>query len=220
MDVTQVIEWLDEHKDAIASIGLIVSGIWAVWVWKKKGGNSSTGIQNQNPPNSGKQINAPVTVNGHATVNQQFGDTHHHGLSFDDAMKLAEKLAAEKGEEDAQFIKSLQETIQALTLVNTKKYDIKQAFELLDQGDTTQAETIFAGVAAEARQAGKEASISEAEALRHLGSLAFLHDTQKAFAAYKRSTELDPKSLNGWDGLMRNTKDLIFLIMKKNMKEL
>jgi tetratricopeptide (TPR) repeat protein len=192
----QIIEWLKEYKDAITSLSIIVGGGWAVWVWRKKqGGNSSAGIQNQNSPNLGKQINAPVTANGHATVNQ------HFGLSFDDAMKLAEKLAAEKGEKDAQVIKSLQETIQALTLVNTKKYDINKAFELLDQGDTTQAEAIFAGVAAEARQAGKEASISEAEALRHLGSLAFLHDTQKAFIAYKRSTELDPESLDGWNQL-------------------
>jgi len=69
MDIAQIIEWLDQHKNAIASIGLIASGIWAVWVWKKKqDGNSSAGIQNQNPPNSGKQVNAPVTASDHATV--------------------------------------------------------------------------------------------------------------------------------------------------------
>ena len=72
MDIAQVIEWLDQHKNAIASIGLIASGVWAVWVWKKKqDGNLSAGIQDQNSPNSGKQINTPFTANGHATVNQQ-----------------------------------------------------------------------------------------------------------------------------------------------------
>jgi tetratricopeptide (TPR) repeat protein len=202
MDIAQIIEWLDQHKDAIASIGLIASGIWTVWIWKKKqGGNSSIGIQNQNSPNSGEQINVPVTANGHAAVNQQFGDTHHHGLSVEDAMKLAEKLAAEKGEKDTQLIKSLQETIQALTQQNAQKYDIQQAFDLLAQGDTAQAEAIFAAVAAEARKTGKEANLKEAEALRHLGSLAFLHDTQKAFTAYQRSTELDPENLDGWNNL-------------------
>lgn len=96
MEIAQVIVWLDKHKDAIASIGLIVSGIWAFWVWKKKQAGSSTiGIQNQNSSNAGKQINAPATANDHAAVNQHFGDTYnHHGLSVDDAMKLA----AEKGE--------------------------------------------------------------------------------------------------------------------------
>lgn len=203
MDIAQIIEWLDQHKNAIASIGLIASGIWAVWVWKKKqDGNSSAGIQDQNSPNSGKQIIASVTANGHAAVNQQFGDTHnHYGYSVEDAMKLAEKLATEKGEKDAQVIKSLQETIQALTQQNAPKCNIQQAFDRLAQGDTTQAEAIFVSVAEEARQAGKEANIKEAEALRHLGSLAFLHDTQKAFAAYQRSTELDPDNLDGWNNL-------------------
>lgn len=205
MDFAQIIEWLKEYKDAVASIGLIVSGIWAVWVWKKKQtGGSTTGIQNQNSPNSGKQINAPVSANDHATVNQHFGDTHHHhGLSMDDAMKLAEKLAAEKGEQDAQLIKSLQDTIQALTQQNPQQYDIQQAFDRLAQGDTTQAEAIFTAVAEEAKQAGQAANSKEAEALRHLGSLAFLHDTQKALTAYQRSTELDPDNWDGWNNLGR-----------------
>jgi len=48
---------------------------------------------------------------------------------------------------------------------------------------------------------GKEANVKEVEALRHLGSLAFLHDTQKAFNAYQRSTELDPDSQESWNQL-------------------
>lgn len=203
MEIAQIIEWLDKHKDAIASIGLIVSGIWAFWVWKKKqAGSSTTGIQNQNSPNSGKQINAPVTANDHAAVNQHFGDTYHH-YGYDDSKvaELAAKLASEFRKEDTETIKTLQETIQALTQQNAQKYDIQQALDLLAQGDTTQAEAIFAGVAAEAKQEGKKASIKEAEALRHLGSLAFLHDTQKALTAYQRSTELDPDNLDGWNNL-------------------
>ena len=149
----------------------------------------------------GNQVIAPVTANDRATINQHIGDTHHHGLSVEDAMKLAEKLAAEKGEKDAQVIKSLQDTIQALAQQNTEKYDIQQAFDLLAQGNTAKAEEVFASIADEAKRKGKEANIKEAEALRHLGSLAFLHDTQKAFAAYQRSTELDPDNLDGWNNL-------------------
>ena len=136
MDFAQIIEWLKEYKDAVASIGLIVSGIWAVWVWKKKQtGSSSTGIQNQNSPNSGKQINAPVMANDHATVNQQFGDTYHHyGYDDNKVAELAVKLASEFRKEDAETIKSLQETIQALTQQNPQQYDIQQAFDRLAQG--------------------------------------------------------------------------------------
>ncbi|HNP26853.1 MAG TPA: tetratricopeptide repeat protein, partial [Nitrosomonas sp.] len=126
------------------------------------------------------------------------GDAHHHyGLGVDDAMKLA----AEKGEKDAQIIQSLQETIQALTRQNASQYDIQQALDMLAQGNTEKAEEIFEGAAAEAKRMGKEANVKEAEALRHLGSLAFLHDTQKAFNAYQRSTELDPDSQEGWNQL-------------------
>ena len=164
---------------------------------------------NSNPPPAqinnysadGNQVIAPVTANDQATINQHIGDTHHHGLSVEDAMKLAEKLAAEKGEKDAQVIKSLQETIQALAQQNTEKYDIQQAFDLLAQGNTAKAEEVFASIADEAKRKGKEANIKEAEALRHLGSLVFLHDTKKAFAAYQRSTELDPENWDGWNNL-------------------
>ncbi|SFI68589.1 tetratricopeptide repeat protein [Nitrosomonas sp. Nm34] len=110
-------------------------------------------------------------------------------------------MAAEKGEKDAQIIKSLQETIQALTQQNTDQYDIRKALDLLAQGDTAKAEAIFEEVIAEARRKGKQSNIKEAEALRHLGSLAFLHDTEKAFSSYKRSTELDPNNINGWNEL-------------------
>lgn len=231
MDIAQVIEWLSVHKDAVYSIsliaGMIALAIGGLWTWKKKtDSNSTAGIQNQNSPNSGKQINAPVTANDHATVTQHFGDTHNnYGYDDNKVAELAVKLASEFRKEDAETIKSLQETIQALTQVNAQKYDIQQAFELLDQGDTTQAEAIFAAVAAEARQTGNEANNREAEALRHLGSLAFLHDTQKAFAAYKRSTELDTDNLSGWNqlghlyrrlGELENAENAYMAVLKRS----
>lgn len=185
MDMSEVAEWLK-----------------TIWVWLKKlGSNPAAGIQNQNSPISGNQTYAPITAKDNAKVTLKIGDTHYHGYSLEDAMKLGEKLAAEKGEKDTQLIKSLQETIQALTQQNAKKYDIKQAFDLLVQGDTSNAEEIFVGIAEEAEHKGKEKYIEAAEALRHVGSLAFLHDTQKAFKAYKRSTELDPVNWDGWNSL-------------------
>jgi|GEM_PF-1185085 len=213
MDLSKVSEWLKDvrsnNKTVIAVVA--ITCVTSAFVLSPENFLKlfESGKADSNPPDKqavtysaqGDQIFASVAANDQAEVNQHFGDTHHHGLSVGDAMKLAEKLAAEKGEKDAQVIQSLQEMIQALTRVNAQKYDIKQALELLDQGDTTQAEAIFAAVAAEAQQDGQAANNRQAEALRHLGSLAFLHDTQKAFAAYKRSTELDPKSLNGWDRL-------------------
>ena len=117
------------------------------------------------------------------------GDVHHHGLSVEEALNLAKELAAKQGEQDAQIIKSLQETIQALSQQETATYHIQQ--------------DIFTRIAAQAKQKGKDANLEEATALRHLGSLAFLHDTQKALDAYLRSTALDPDNIDGWNQLGR-----------------
>ncbi|MEM6384345.1 MAG: tetratricopeptide repeat protein [Pseudomonadota bacterium] len=40
-----------------------------------------------------------------------------------------------------------------------------------------------------------------AATLRNAGALAFLNDTQDAFAAYRRATELDPDDMDGWNQL-------------------
>jgi tetratricopeptide (TPR) repeat protein len=39
---------------------------------------------------------------------------------------------------------------------------------------------------------------NSAELWRHIGALAFLHDTDKALSAYSKATELDPRDLSGW----------------------
>ncbi|HBV22055.1 MAG TPA: hypothetical protein DEF07_10115 [Nitrosomonas sp.] len=200
MDKSRIYNWLIKHSTVIVTLGAIAamaSLIWPSTNYEEKSATSITQNNNsaQNTPSLVAKDNAKIEA-GH------IGDAHHHyGLGVDDAMKLAEKLAAEKGEEDARIIQSLQETIQALTRQNASQYDIQQALDMLAQGNTEKAEEIFEGAAAEAKRMGKEANVKEAEALRHLGSLAFLHDTQKAFNAYQRSTELDPDSQEGWNQL-------------------
>lgn len=89
----------------------------------------------------------------------------------------------------------MQDTIKVLTKQDAEEYDIQQALNSLAQGNTTEAEEIFENIATDSKRKGKQANVEEAEALRHLGSLAFLHNTQKAFDAYQRSTELDPDNL-------------------------
>ena len=71
---------------------------------------------------------------------------------------------------------------------------IEEALEKLAQGDTRKAEAIFQEIA--------DRDIQEAaEAYRHLGALAYLHDTQKALNAYRRATQLDPDNEQGWNQL-------------------
>ncbi|MCP5274115.1 MAG: hypothetical protein H6936_04545 [Burkholderiales bacterium] len=208
MDFSPFLNWLAQHKDAISTLGVIVTitatTIGGIWAWKKsrKSKSDPSLTQMNNYSAQGNQIVAPVNASGKVEVNQHLGNAHnYYGLNVDDAWNMAVKLAAEKGEKDAQIIQSLQETIQALTRQNTNPYDIRQALELFDQGNTKKAEEIYEGVAAEARHTGRAVNIQEAEALRHLGSLAFLHDKQKVLNANQRSTALDPDHLDGWNQL-------------------
>ena len=45
---------------------------------------------------------------------------------------------------------------------------------------------------------GQEENKLSAEYWRHIGALAFLHNTQKALAAYEKATILDPEDSDGW----------------------
>ncbi|KKK73245.1 hypothetical protein LCGC14_2895770, partial [marine sediment metagenome] len=64
----------------------------------------------------------------------------------------------------------------------------------------------------ERRKAEGAAALKEAaSAARHIGALAFLHDTDKALAAYREAVDLDPDNADGWNRLgylLRRTGDL------------
>jgi len=118
---------------------------------------------------------------------------------------FAHDLAHKNREQDSERIKELEQAVIALSQQNKDKYDIDEALKLLSEGKPEEAEKIFELVALEAREKGQEAkqkwAKKEAAALRHIGSLAFLHNTQKALDSYKRSTELDPDNMSGWNQL-------------------
>lgn len=175
------------------------------------GGINPDRIEISPPPLPSTTIQKPITVtagDGSTISGNHIGDKHYHGLSIEEVEKMAESLAKVRisqveSENDAkdQIIRSLQDAINALSKQYTSSKNIQEALDALAKGDTREAEEIFDEVATEARRTGKEANLTEAEALRHLGALAYLHDTKKAFNAYKRSTELDPENWEGWNML-------------------
>jgi tetratricopeptide (TPR) repeat protein len=114
------------------------------------------------------------------------------------------KRAGLREQEYQDQIKALTESITALAQQRGKLQappGIDEALEQLAQGNTASAEAIFLNVAEKKEAEGTRANQEAAEALRHLGALAFLNDTQKALDAYRRSTELDPKNPDGWNRL-------------------
>ncbi len=78
---------------------------------------------------------------------------------------------------------------------------IDQAFRLLSVGETEAAEAVFEEVKARRKAEGEGALKEAAAAARHIGALAFLHDTDKALAAYREAVALDPDDPIGWTQL-------------------
>ena len=157
--------------------------------------------------NPGENI-TQKTHGGDAIIHQgtggiNTGDTiiHHHEYDEEKLIALADQLAQRYRAQDVETIKELERAVTALSQQDADKYDIQQALDLLSEGKTEEAEKIFELVALDARKKGQEENLKEAEARRHIGALAFLHDTQKSFEAYQRSTELDPDNKDGWNQL-------------------
>ena len=76
---------------------------------------------------------------------------------------------------------------------------VTEALQQLAEGNTQAAETIFQDTLARKEAEGQSAIKEAAAAARHLGALAFLHDTKKALAAYRKAVELDPQDSTGWN---------------------
>ena len=97
-------------------------------------------------------------------------------------------------------IKALTEAVTALSTgkgVDARPSELKAALAALAEGNTTLAKSLFAKAADKAEQQAKQG----AEALRNLGALAFLDNTQEALQAYRRATQLEPGNAEGWNQL-------------------
>ncbi len=88
---------------------------------------------------------------------------------------------------------------------------IDEALALLKDGETGAAEAVFEEVKTRRKAEGEGALKEAAAAARHIGALAFLHDTDKALAAYREAVVLDPDDPDGWNqlgDLLRRIGDL------------
>ena len=112
---------------------------------------------------------------------------------------LTNKYQLDTQAKDEQ-IKALTEVVTALSRgqgIVASQSELNAALAALAQGNTTLAKSLFAKTAEKAEQQAKQG----AEALRNLGALAFLDNTQEALQAYRRATQLDPDNADGWNQL-------------------
>ncbi len=73
------------------------------------------------------------------------------------------------------------------------------------------AEAVFEAVKTRRKAEGEGALKEAAAAARHIGALAFQHDTDKALAAYREAGKLDPKNPEVWrqfGHLLKRASDL------------
>jgi tetratricopeptide (TPR) repeat protein len=106
--------------------------------------------------------------------------------------------AAQREETLRDQVGQLTEAVQALSIERDKPdapAGIDEALALLSKGETGAAEAVFQEVK-EHRKAEEAAA-----AARHIGALAFLHDTEKALAAYHEAVDLDSDNADGWNRL-------------------
>jgi tetratricopeptide (TPR) repeat protein len=123
------------------------------------------------------------------------------------AEAVARRLVETQQQAFQQREQAYQDQIRALTAAVTALTQqqaqpdpppgIHEALIQLAQGKLEAAEAIFQSVVTR-----RASDIDEAAtALRHLGALAFLHDTTKLLQAYRRAVELDPDNAEGWTQL-------------------
>ncbi len=100
--------------------------------------------------------------------------------------------------------------VAGLELENKQLIEAAEELTALEKGGTEKAEEIFQRVLDAKKAEGGNAN-KEAAAARHIGALAFLHDTAKALNAYRQAVALDPDDPDGWNmlgQLLARTGDL------------
>jgi len=123
--------------------------------------------------------------------------------------QLDESLQREEG-----LGKQLREAVQAVADQRDSPDappGIDDALSLLAEGRTGAAEAVLREVKERRKAEGAEALKEAAAAARHIGALAFLHDTEKALAAYREAVDLDPDDPDGWKflgNLLNRTGDI------------
>ena len=112
-------------------------------------------------------------------------------------IKALHAIHREELREKDEVIRALKEAVEALP--KQKGPGIREALRELKEGKPRAAETIFEQVLE--RKKREAASKEAAAAARHIGALAYLHDTNKALSAYAEAVELDPENPDGWNRL-------------------
>ena len=155
----------------------IIGGVWAVY--------------HRLFPARDKSDHPGVDV---ANIVKTLQEGHRHQI--EDAVQREEALHDQ--------VHQLTDAVQALSDERNEPdapAGVDEALALLAKGETDAAEAVFQEVKERRTAEGEESRKETAAAARHIGALAFLHDTDKALSAYREAVELDPENSDGWNRL-------------------
>ena len=198
-------DWLKQPEIAgtVGAIAGVVGVLWTVFTYFRPSSSNKSSesisptvtAENKGVAIGGNVSKGAIVSTGDITIQQD-------PLVAEIIETLKQRLAVadlREQEKDDQ-IKALTESITALAQQKDQPDalpGIEEALQQLAEGNTQKAEAIF-----QETTKRKEADIQEAAAAhRHLGALAFLHNTPKALNAYRRATQLDPDNGQGWNQL-------------------
>ena len=134
--------------------------------------------------------NADKIVN----IREMNGNVINNGIS-DKTVQIILADYKQQHKADGETLKQYKQTINDLRngTIKAPVSSIQAAFAALAKGDSSLAEALF-------EKAAEESDKQSAKAYRNLGTLRWW-DSQKALAAYRRATELDPDNVDGWNEL-------------------
>lgn len=186
--IDPAINWLNDNR-YVAAIALLVGFFAALKTFLP-----SNSPPKENKKNSSHSSTAEDIAKAAITSYEQGKQSAASELQQDLAQRDQQIAALTKAVEALQTERSEAETETEQTTIDT-------ALAHLKDGNTSEAEAIFEEILETETKRGHEANKQAASAARHIGALAFLHDTEKALNAYKRAVKLDPDNAEGWNEL-------------------
>ena len=201
--------WTNKPEAVFAggvAISVAVGGAWATLRAARKKSEVPLAIQNTQTGQIGGQGVQAHTVHG--------GIRHQEGIGAEELAHIVAKLTSEHKDElhhrDDQLQQKEEEFAQLKAAYDELSREAERAddpnpFEAalseLREGRPGAAEELFRKIVDKRRAAGKDAFGDAARAARHIGAIAFYHDTQKALEAYQQAVALDSDNAEGWNQL-------------------
>ena len=207
-------EWIFEHWKTLGGwavalfVGLLAA--WAALRAARKKSDPSPSVQNTQTGQTGGQGIQAQEIHGgvHQTVGADPTEIAH---SYAEAMRKVGKLESEneslreqlsQGEDTS--LTAVADAVEELSIEAERAEDpdpFEAALAELREGNPEAAEELFGQILKDRQADGELALKDAARAARHIGAIAFYHDTHKSLEAYQNAVALDPDDVEAWNKL-------------------